>query len=34
MKAIYSAGNENEQALGAWMDRLGMNPAEKTDREA
>lgn len=24
MKAIYAAGNENERALAAWMDRLGM----------
>ncbi len=24
MKAIYQAGNENEQALASWMDRLGM----------
>ena len=27
MKAVYAAGNENEQALARWMDRLGMNPA-------
>ncbi len=25
MKAIYATGNENEQALARWMDRLGMN---------
>ncbi|WP_332774912.1 FMN-binding negative transcriptional regulator [Polaromonas sp.] len=24
MKAVYAAGNENEQALAGWMDRLGM----------
>ncbi|UUZ63713.1 FMN-binding negative transcriptional regulator [Polaromonas sp. P1-6] len=24
MKAVYAAGNENEQALASWMDRLGM----------
>ena len=24
MKAMYAAGNENEQALAAWMTRLGM----------
>ncbi len=24
MKAIYQAGNENEQALARWMERLGM----------
>ena len=24
MKAIYAAGNESEQALAGWMDRLGM----------
>lgn len=24
MKAIYAAGNENERALAAWMDKLGM----------
>jgi transcriptional regulator len=24
MKAMYAAGNENEQALGEWMDRLGL----------
>ena len=27
MKAVYAAGNENEQALAGWMDRVGMNPA-------
>ncbi len=25
MKAIYAAGNENEQALARWMERIGMN---------
>lgn len=25
MRAGYAAGNENEQALGQWMDKLGMN---------
>jgi hypothetical protein len=25
MKAIYSAGNENERALAEWMDKLGLN---------
>ncbi|MHB1199906.1 MAG: FMN-binding negative transcriptional regulator [Polaromonas sp.] len=25
MKAIYAAGNDNEQALAEWMDRLGMD---------
>lgn len=29
MKAIYAAGNENEQALAAWMDKLGLNPAKE-----
>jgi transcriptional regulator len=24
MKAMYAAGNENERALGEWMDRLGL----------
>jgi transcriptional regulator len=25
MRAMYAAGNENEQALAGWMDSLGMN---------
>jgi len=25
MRAVYAAGNDNEQALGQWMDKLGMN---------
>jgi transcriptional regulator len=25
MKAIYSAGNEHERALAAWMDKLGLH---------
>ncbi len=28
MKAVYAAGSPDEQALGQWMDRLGMAPAE------
>ena len=24
MKALYAAGNEDERALAAWMDRLGL----------
>ena len=28
MKAIYLAGNENEQALARWMDRLGLTTAQ------
>lgn len=27
MQAIYAAGNDNEQALALWMDRLGLNTA-------
>lgn len=27
MRAMYASGNENEQALAGWMDRLGMSPA-------
>jgi len=29
MRAVYAAGNENEQALGQWMDKLGMNAARE-----
>jgi transcriptional regulator len=25
MRAVYAAGNDNEQALGQWMDKLGMH---------
>ncbi len=28
MRAAYAAGGENEQALGHWMDKLGLNPRE------
>lgn len=34
MKATYAAGNENEQALAAWMDKLGLNPTTPPAREA
>jgi transcriptional regulator len=34
MKAMYAAGNENEQALAAWMDKLGLNPALPPVKEA
>jgi transcriptional regulator len=27
MRAAYAAGNDNEQALGRWMDRLGLGAA-------
>jgi len=33
MKAIYAAGNENEQALANWMDRLGMATGSDTPME-
>ncbi len=33
MKAIYAAGNENEQALAGWMDRLGMNRLTQPGKE-
>lgn len=26
MKTLYSSGNDNERALAAWMERLGMTP--------
>lgn len=31
MRAAYAAGNDDEQALGRWMDRLGLNPEEMND---
>lgn len=34
MKAIYAAGNENEQALAEWMDRLGMDPTPQSCKES
>lgn len=34
MKAIYADGNENEQALAAWMDRLGLNAGPNNRQEA
>jgi transcriptional regulator len=34
MKAMYAAGNENEQALGEWMDRLGLGGSAANSREA
>ena len=34
MKAIYAAGTADEQALAGWMDRLGINPADKIDKKA
>lgn len=33
MKAMYAAGNENEQALASWMDRLGMKAGPKNHQE-
>lgn len=33
MKAIYAAGTADEQALGGWMDRLGLNPADIPDKK-
>jgi len=33
MKAIYAAGNENEQALAEWMDRLGLDPTPQRCKE-
>ena len=33
MKAMYAAGNANEQALAGWMDKLGMNPAASPGKE-
>lgn len=30
MRSAYAAGGENEQALGRWMDKLGLNPATHT----
>ena len=34
MKAIYADGNENEQALAGWMDRLGMAAGNDIPKEA
>jgi transcriptional regulator len=34
MKAIYAAGNDNEQALAEWMDRLGMDPTPQRCKES
>lgn len=33
MKAIYADGNDDERALGAWMDRLGMDPTPRRCKE-
>lgn len=33
MKAIYADGNDDERALGAWMDRLGMDLAPRRCKE-
>jgi transcriptional regulator len=33
MKTMYAAGDANEQALAAWMDRLGMPPASNLNKE-
>ena len=29
MREAYAAGDDNEQALGRWMDKLGMNAARE-----
>ena len=29
MRRVYAAGGENEQALGQWLDKLGLNPTTK-----
>jgi transcriptional regulator len=34
MKAMYAAGNENEQALGDWMDRLGLGGSATNLKDA
>jgi transcriptional regulator len=34
MKAMYAAGNESEQALGDWMDRLGLGTGSANSGEA
>jgi transcriptional regulator len=34
MNAMYAAGNEDERALAAWMDRLGMAAGNDTPKEA
>lgn len=31
MRAAYAAGNDGEQALGRWMDQLGLNADEETN---
>ena len=31
MRSGYALGNENERALGLWMDRLGMNGVPRSD---
>jgi len=33
MRAIYAAGNENEQSLAHWMDRLSLNSASNNGQE-
>lgn len=33
MKAIYADGNDDQRALGAWMDRLGLAPAPPRCKE-
>lgn len=33
MREIYANGNENEQALARWMDRLGMHAAHSLSQE-
>lgn len=30
MRELYAAGNENERALAAWMDKLGTRPATRS----
>ncbi|MFZ2293616.1 MAG: FMN-binding negative transcriptional regulator [Polaromonas sp.] len=34
MKAMYAAGNENEQAMASWMDRLGMGAGPTNPQES
>lgn len=33
MRALYASGNDNERALAAWMERLGMAPQRLNDDE-
>lgn len=33
MRALYAVGTENERALAAWMDRLGMDPVAQPSKE-